>query len=66
MDFNCVCWGMGEKHVEDRNNNDRLFAWPCPFGCKPGGNAFIKSNVSIERVMKKSEKLFAKLTKSLP
>lgn len=55
---------MGEVIREDARNNFRLFAWPCPHECKPGGTAFIKSTVSIERVQKQAAKQLAKSNKN--
>lgn len=55
MDFNCICWGRGEITCEDAGNNDRLFAWPCPFECKPGGVAFIKFKSKPKKPKKKKK-----------
>lgn len=52
-----LCRGAGEVLREDRRNNDRLFAWPCPADCAPGGPAVVRSTVSPERAAKAARKM---------
>lgn len=51
-----LCRGAGEALREDGRNNDRLFAWPCPHGCLPGGPATIRTTVTPERAVKAGRK----------
>lgn len=52
-----VCWDRGEVAREDHKNNDRLFAWPCPHECPPGGVAFVRTTVTPERAAKLARKM---------
>lgn len=52
-----LCWGMGEALREDERNNGRLFSWPCPNECPPGGLAVIRTTVTPERAKKASRKM---------
>lgn len=56
-----LCNGMGEVHREDAANNHKLFAWPCPGDCPPGGNPFVRITVTPDRA-KKMGALMLKLT----
>lgn len=53
------CWGLGEVIREDCARNDRLFAWPCPLECLPGGLGVIRTSVTPERAAKLGRKMAA-------
>lgn len=54
------CWGAGDVLREDTRNNDRLFCWPCPHGCAPGGVALVRTTVTPDRARKMAAKMLRK------
>lgn len=52
-----TCWDMGERLCEDTRNNERLFSWPCPHGCAPGGLAIVRTTVAPSRAKKLGDKM---------
>lgn len=57
VDTSCpLCAGMGEIHRGSTRNNGRLFAWPCPRDCAPGGNPFVRTTVTPDRARKMAAK----------
>ncbi len=55
-----LCHGLGEALREDRRNNGRLFAWPCPMDCPPGGAPSVRVTVTPERARKAGQKALRK------
>ena len=52
-----TCWGLGETIREDTTKNGRLFCWPCPHECRPGGGAVVRTTVPLTKAQKMANKM---------
>ena len=42
-DLSCpLCWGAGDV-IREADATGRLYTWPCPYDCPPGGAIFIRA-----------------------